>query len=82
MTLQTAAIEPRVISDPKLLQAETEQLIDRLMEAIDGSRGNVLIWLKAPHPDLGGRTPMSYIEEGQIEVVSALVWAIETGQPE
>ena len=43
--------------------------------------GYVRIWLKAPHPDLEGRTPLSYLQEGRAEVVETLIYMLETGQP-
>jgi hypothetical protein len=61
--------------------AELVGLIGRLRELLDGSMESVRIWLRAPHPDLGGRTPLSYLIEGKPEVVEALVHATETGQP-
>ncbi len=78
-----AAMErSRQIPDPQLLQDETAQLLARLQELLDGSMERVHLWLNAPHPDLGRRSPLSYLEEGNIQVVEALIWAMETGQPE
>ncbi|MCL1465019.1 MbcA/ParS/Xre antitoxin family protein [Argonema galeatum] len=79
---QAKTIKPLVISDPQLLQEEIDKLILRLQDLLDGSIEYVQIWLNAPHPDLAGRTPMSYLKEGKIEVVESLIWAMETGQPE
>ena len=61
--------------------AELVALVNRLRELLDGSIEYVRIWLRAPHPDLGGRTPLSYLIDGKPEVVEVLVRAIETGQP-
>jgi hypothetical protein len=61
--------------------AEIVRLTSRLRELLDGSIEYVRIWLRSPHPDLAGRTPLSYLLEGKPEVVEALVAAIETGQP-
>jgi hypothetical protein len=61
--------------------AELVGLTGRLRELLDGSIEYVRIWLRAPHPDLGGRSPLSYLLEGKPEVVEALVRAMETGQP-
>jgi hypothetical protein len=70
--------------DSGRLQGELADLValtSRLRELLDGSIEYVRIWLRAPHPDLGGRSPLSYLVEGRPEVVEALVRAIETGQP-
>ncbi|MBD1922068.1 DUF2384 domain-containing protein [Microcoleus sp. FACHB-831] len=57
-----------------------EQLIECLGDLLGGS-DNVEIWLKSPHPVLGGRTPQSYVDEGKLEVLEYFINAIETGQP-
>ena len=70
--------------DSPRLQAELAEVValtSRLRELLDGSIEYVRIWLRAPHPDLGGRTPLSYLVEGKPEALQALVRAIETGQP-
>jgi hypothetical protein len=70
--------------DSPRLQGELAELValtGRLRELLDGSIEYVRIWLRAPHPDLAGRTPVSYLIEGKPEVVEALVAAIEAGQP-
>src|SRR4051794_9751184 len=56
-------------------------LVVRLRELLDGSIEYVRIWLRAPHPDLGGRTPLSYLLQGKPKVVEALIAAAESGQP-
>jgi hypothetical protein len=61
--------------------AELVLLTSRLRELLDGSIEYARIWLRAPHPDLGGRTPLSYLVEGNPEVVESLIAAFETGQP-
>lgn len=69
--------------DSQQLQGELARLIKLIMELrelLDGSMNYVRIWLRSPHPDLGGRTPLSYLVEGKPEVVEALVYAFETGQ--
>ncbi|MCL1474070.1 MbcA/ParS/Xre antitoxin family protein [Argonema antarcticum] len=58
-----------------------EQLIERLLYLLGGSKEQVNLWLSSPHPWLGSRTPMSYLDEGKIEVVETLVGAIEQGIP-
>lgn len=60
---------------------EIVSLINRLRELLDGNMEYVRIWLKVPHPDLGGKTPLSCLQVGQLEVVETLIHMIETGQP-
>jgi hypothetical protein len=57
------------------------KMYQSLLDIFDGSNHYVRIWLKAPHPDLGGQTPLSFLEDGKPEVVESLLRAIETGQP-
>ena len=70
--------------DSQQLQIEMARLVRmivQLRELLDGSMEYVKIWLRSPHPDLGGRTPLSYLIEGKPEVVEALIYAYEVGQP-
>lgn len=70
--------------DSVRLQPQLERLmrlVTRLRSLLEGSIEYTRIWLKSPHPDLGLRTPLSYILDGKIEVVETLVEMIETGQP-
>jgi len=70
--------------DSQQLQSQMARLvrmITQLRELLDGSMEYVRIWLRAPHPDLEGRTPLSYLIEGKPEVVEALIYAYEVGQP-
>ncbi|CAN5796759.1 hypothetical protein BH24DEI2_BH24DEI2_03170 [soil metagenome] len=70
-------------ASPKLQAklAEVTGLVNRLRELLDGDMAYVRIWLKAPHPDLGGRPPLDFLKEERYEVVETLVHMIETGQP-
>lgn len=71
-------------ASPKL-QADLERLvmlITKLRELLDGDMALVRVWLKAPHPALNDVKPLTYLEEGQLELVESLVHAIETGQPD
>ncbi|URD53615.1 MbcA/ParS/Xre antitoxin family protein [Chroococcidiopsis sp. CCNUC1] len=70
--------------DSQQLQSEMARIVRtivQLRELLDGSMEYVRIWLRSPHPDLGGRTPLSYLVEGKPEVVEALIYAYEVGQP-
>jgi len=71
-------------SSPRLQQQLTRLVatVTLLRELLDGSMPHVRIWLRAPHPALGGRTPLSYLLGGQIDPVEDLVRAIATGQPD
>ena len=64
---------------PKL--RELVSLLNRLRELLDGRMDLVRVWLKAPHPYLGGATPLSYLETGKLDTVETLVYMMETGQP-
>ncbi|MBW4619128.1 MAG: MbcA/ParS/Xre antitoxin family protein [Cyanosarcina radialis HA8281-LM2] len=70
--------------DSPELQDETaryDRLIDQLRRFMGGQMYYVNIWLNSPHPDLGGLTPQFFINEGKLEVVESLAWAMEVGQP-
>lgn len=57
------------------------RVVTELRKLLDGSTDYVQIWLRSPNPQLGGRTALSYLLEGKIEVVEELVHAMNTGQP-
>jgi hypothetical protein len=66
------------------LQAVLSGLVDlmrRLKDIFDGNLEHARIWLKAPHPDLGGTTPLACLEARRMDAVETLVYAMETGQP-
>ncbi len=66
------------------LQGKLQELVglmQRLKVLFDGNLGHALVWLKAPHPDLDGKTPLRCLEDGQGDAVELLVYAVETGQP-
>lgn len=70
--------------DSERLQDKLHELVgltQRLKAIFDGNLAYALIWLKAPHPDLDGKTPLSCLEEGHFDAVEVLVYAMETGQP-
>jgi CheY-like chemotaxis protein len=46
-----------------------------------GSKESVRTWMNSPHPDLGGRTPISVILEGKARAVSDMLEAALAGQP-
>ena len=43
-------------------------------------QGSVAVWLRAPHPDLGGSTPLSFVLSGKTATILALVHLAESGQ--
>lgn len=53
-----------------------------LRELLDGSMPYVRTWFRAPHPALGGRTPLSYWLAGDLDTVEHLVSDIASGQPD
>jgi len=59
--------------------AEIVYVLNRLRSLLDDDR-SVLIWLRAPHPDLGGATPLSFILSGRTAAVVALLHLAESGQ--
>ena len=61
--------------------ARLTNLVQRLKSLMEGRLDYALIWLKAPHPDLGGETPLGFLEQGYIDQVETLIYAMETGQP-
>ena len=70
--------------DSQQLQSEMARLVGiiaRLRELLDGSMEYVRIWLRSPHPDLGGCTPLSYLIAGKTEAIEAIIYAYEVGQP-
>lgn len=69
-------------SSPRLQEklAELVSLIGELRELLDGNMEYVLIWLKAPHPYLDKRSPLSVIKDGNLEAVQTLVHMMWTGQ--
>ncbi len=45
------------------------------------SREHILAWLNSPHPDIGARTPMSFILDRKAMAVAELLEAALAGQP-
>jgi uncharacterized protein (DUF2384 family) len=56
-------------------------IVQRTRELFVGSLENALIWLRAPHPDLGYRTAMNCIIEGNPLAVEILLDSIEWNLP-
>ncbi|MGH7859717.1 MAG: antitoxin Xre/MbcA/ParS toxin-binding domain-containing protein [Candidatus Binatia bacterium] len=59
--------------------AEIAHVLNRLRSLVADDR-SVSIWLRAPHPDLGGATPLSCILSGRTAAVNALLHLAEAGQ--
>ena len=59
--------------------AEIAHVLNRLRSLVVDDR-SVSIWLRAPHPDLGGATPLSYVLSGRIAALNALLHLAEAGQ--
>jgi uncharacterized protein (DUF2384 family) len=58
-----------------ILERTRDLFADRTLE-------HARIWLKAPHPTLGYRTPMTLLLEGHSDAVEDVLSMIETGQPD
>jgi len=50
------------------------------LKSILGTRDQVLLWMNAPHPDLGGRQPMSLLPEGKTAMIVTLLQNALAGQ--
>jgi hypothetical protein len=59
--------------------AEIAFVLNTLRSLLEDER-SVGIWLRAPHPDLGGGTPLSYILSGRTAAVAGLLYLAESGQ--
>jgi hypothetical protein len=59
--------------------AEIAYILTRLRALLADDR-SVSIWLRAPHPDLGGSTPLSFILSGRTAALLALLHLAESGQ--
>jgi antitoxin Xre/MbcA/ParS-like protein len=58
---------------------ELAYVLTNLRSLLDDDR-SVSIWLRAPHPDLGGATPLSFMLSGRTAAVIALLHLAESGQ--
>ena len=52
-----------------------------ILSQLLGSKDSVRTWMNSPHPDLGGRTPISVMLEGKARAVSDMLEAALAGQP-
>jgi hypothetical protein len=59
--------------------AEIAYVLNHLRSLLADDR-SISIWLRAPHPDLGGATPLSFILSGRTAAVIALLHLAESGQ--
>lgn len=59
--------------------AEIAYVLNHLRSLLADER-SVSIWLHAPHPDLAGATPLSFILSGRVAAVSALLHLADSGQ--
>ena len=59
--------------------AEIAYVLNRLRSLLADER-SVSIWLHAPHPDLGGATPLSFVLSGRVAAVIALLHLADSGQ--
>jgi uncharacterized protein (DUF2384 family) len=59
--------------------AEIAYVLTHLRSLLADDR-SLSVWLRAPHPDLGGATPLSFILSGRTSAVIALLHLAESGQ--
>jgi DNA-binding response OmpR family regulator len=52
-----------------------------ILSQLLGSKEQVRAWMNSPHPDLGGRTPISVVLEGKSRAVRDMLEAALAGQP-
>jgi len=57
-----------------------ERIVSRLEDRFH-ERGHVRAWLRTPHPDLGGRTALDILLEGNSAIVSDMLEAAASGLP-
>ncbi len=53
-------------------EREREELLLEMANILGGPE-NLDMWLKRPHPLLDGRTPQSYVDEGELRVLHTLL---------
>ena len=56
-------------------------VVGGLLVLLSGDRGRALSWLKAPHPDLDGDSPLRLMRVGELAVVVDLVDDALSGAP-
>lgn len=59
--------------------AQIAFILNQLRSLLDDER-SIAIWLRAPHPDLGGLTPLALILDGRSAAVLRLLHLAESGQ--
>jgi hypothetical protein len=59
--------------------AEIAYVLSQL-RALLGDERSITLWLRAPHPDLGGATPLSFVLSGRSRGITALLHLAESGQ--
>lgn len=55
-------------------------LLERIIQNT-GSEQYAMLWLREPHEQLGGQSPLELIQAGKIAVIEDLNRMYETGQP-
>jgi uncharacterized protein (DUF2384 family) len=66
----------------RALHADGFESVVSVLETLIGAIGDdnrILAWLRAPHPDLGGRRPIEVIREGHAEIVADMLEATKMG---
>lgn len=63
-------------------QASLEEVLELVYMYFGGDRQKIDRWLRDPHPQLGGVSPMDKIREGQPELLLELIRDAVEGSPE
>ena len=78
-----AGVTPRAIrqnSGSARIQARLTRFVDvmgRVKRLLDGDLAMTRIWLRAPHPELGMRSPVALLVHGEFDPVERLVLVAE-----
>jgi hypothetical protein len=79
---QSARTKPKekvAITQPKSMYDLPTPIYLRLSYLFGNNDGLVMAWLDAPHAELGGRSPGSFLKEGKLQVIDSLIEAAESG---
>jgi hypothetical protein len=70
----------KVVSPLPKQHYEIPNHIRQRLSYLFGDRDDLVhAWLNAPHPELGERSPGSFVKEGRLDVIDSLIEAAESG---